>query len=279
MKQLLFFLLTAVILASACDDPHTYVPACRYDAPFPKQNKQLTAVLGEQLSIRHRNQTLTFDVFSDEASNTIIRHSTGDTLFHGTVSKFRNLYFFSSLRPDGSYWIHAVQKKGKLLYGLTEAWEQMWRLQGITEPGNPFYKLLSNANADGSEIVLHPQKQLMKQLYTGLLNDDVPDTIVSMQEQVIAYNDPAKSVVKDDPEELELLARVYPNPTTDVLHVDLQQDGATFQLMTVDGHALQQGQLQARSNTIDLRQYAEGMYLLRLSNGVQSETVRIMKAH
>ena len=74
----------------------------------------------------------------------------------------------------------------------------------------------------------------------------------------------------------------WPNPTTDILHVQLQ-DGSnaqdyTYQLFNLSGKLLQGGHLTGNNSQIDVRRYTSGVYFLKLENSLhQIQTVKLIK--
>ena len=75
--------------------------------------------------------------------------------------------------------------------------------------------------------------------------------------------------------------RTWPNPTTDILHVQLLDEGNrdyTYQLFNLNGKLLQGGHLTDNSTEIDVRSLVSGVYLLRLENSLhQTQIVKFIK--
>ena len=74
---------------------------------------------------------------------------------------------------------------------------------------------------------------------------------------------------------------VWPNPTTDILHVQLLDDpnmqDYTYQLFSLTGKLLQGGHLTDNSE-IDVRKYTSGVYFLKIENSLhQIQTVKFIK--
>ena len=84
-----------------------------------------------------------------------------------------------------------------------------------------------------------------------------------------------------DPEEFEFFSKVYPNPTTNFVNVELQQKTKVRYLLTdFKGKMVFQGQFTDRQNQIDLSSQTKGFYYLTLINPFdnQKETIKILKA-
>ena len=75
--------------------------------------------------------------------------------------------------------------------------------------------------------------------------------------------------------------QVWPNPTTDVLHLQLLDDsdsqGYTYQLFSLTGKLLQGGRLSDNAE-IDVRSFVSGIYFLKIENRLhQTQTVKFIK--
>ena len=70
--------------------------------------------------------------------------------------------------------------------------------------------------------------------------------------------------------------RVYPNPVTDKLNIELQEK-AELVILNAVGAVVYKTAADAGANTIDLTSYAPGLYMLRLSNSKGIKTTRINK--
>jgi hypothetical protein len=71
---------------------------------------------------------------------------------------------------------------------------------------------------------------------------------------------------------------VYPNPTVDVVRIQYNGSMAQWQLHTMDGKLVTQGQLAQGTNSIDMMPLAQATYLLTVTDGNrQRNTYRIQK--
>jgi hypothetical protein len=74
---------------------------------------------------------------------------------------------------------------------------------------------------------------------------------------------------------------VYPNPTTDVLWVDVEQEfiadqNASIRLFDMNSRLIKQGPLSFHQK-IDISEFAEGMYLIVVENGTERLTRKVLK--
>jgi hypothetical protein len=138
MKKLLTFIIFSVFLIVSCGPSAEEIAAMKrcaqeeidietairenlqntFDAPFPKRNRNLAKILGDTLQIEGRCFPLTFKILYTRKSNLIININTGDTLFKGTVCKYRDLFYFSEQINDTSFRIFALKITDSLIYGF-----------------------------------------------------------------------------------------------------------------------------------------------------------------
>ena len=92
--------------------------------------------------------------------------------------------------------------------------------------------------------------------------------------------DTSKTVAQIDPEHFEFFSKVYPNPTTDFVNIELQQKNKiAYKLTDLNGRTILQGQFADIINKIDLSKQTAGIYYLTLINLTdnQKETTKIIR--
>ena len=274
LRQL--FWLTIVL--SSCDHSLEKFPKTTFDSPFPKRNRDLTNILGDNLTIKSGTDTLSLTISALKNYNLITDSKTHDTLFKGTVCKFRGLYYFNQQLNDTSFFIYAVKLTDNLVYGLFTAWEQINFVEKSVENGQ-HKKIVKYPTAD--IIRLHPDKRELKNLYSAIIDSIAPDTILQLKEITPTQTaDTSKTVAQIDPEDFEFFSKVYPNPTTDFVNIELQQKNKiAYQLTDLNGKTILQGQFTDITNKIDLSKQTAGIYYLTLINPTenQKETTKIIK--
>jgi hypothetical protein len=73
--------------------------------------------------------------------------------------------------------------------------------------------------------------------------------------------------------------QVFPNPTTDQFIIsNPEMKVAEFNLMDLNGKTLKTGALTTATETINVSNLPEGVYMLRISSKGQFETIRLIKA-
>lgn len=273
-------ILTCIIVLASCDDAKTLKPLSTFDAPFPKRNKNLSMILGDYVTIKTAtDDTLTLKITSNQNNNLIINSESGDTVFFGTVSKFRGLYYFSEQVNDSSYWIYAVKISDNLIYGLTTKWVQLFFVDDAIKNGSN-KKLVKYISADTSMIRLYSDKRELKKLFSSIIDQIQPDTIINFQNTDPVTEGPTSIVEAIDPEDFNYFFKAYPNPTSGIITIELQQKSKpVYQLSDLNGNIVFEGRFENFSNQIDLSSQKPGMYSLTLinANGKQQESIKIMK--
>lgn len=77
-------------------------------------------------------------------------------------------------------------------------------------------------------------------------------------------------------ENILLKLQSYPNPTNDFATISLEEE-ATYSLINIQGRILQQGQFTIGDNTLDVSQYARGLYFINVKTVVGNTTLKLIK--
>lgn len=266
-----------ILLSSCTGNVEIMFPKTTFDSPFPKRNRDLTNILGSNLTIKSGKDTLKLAIYAFKNYNLIIESNTGDTIFKGTVCKFRGLYYFNQQLNDTSYWIYAVKLYDNLIYGLNSAWVQTLLVDKAIEDGR-HKKLVKYQSAE--RIRLHPDKRELKNLFSAIIDSITPDTILQFRETAQILTDTSKVVALIDPEDFEFFSKVYPNPVIDIVNIELQfKSKIAYQLKDLNGKTVLQGQFTNVTNKIDISGQTSGIYYLTLINSTdnQKETTKIIK--
>ncbi len=268
-----------LILLVACGDSSTPVRSS-FDAPFPKRNKDLTAILGDELTLKSGDDTIHLKIHSLDGINLITNAVSGDTLFIGQVSKFRNMYYLSRRIDDSSYWIHAIKIKDKLVYGLLRERDQLHNLDYDLLSGE-HANLLKYFNSDSAFIRLHTtKKQVMKALY-ACVTAMIPDTILYAESKPDAASRLTTAITEAEKDDYDIVTNVYPNPVADYLTIEIPLgDALQYELTDLKGNLVRSGGLNDVSNKVDISAQADGIYILRVLKPAsnQSESIKIIKA-
>ncbi|MCH2199206.1 MAG: T9SS type A sorting domain-containing protein [Flavobacteriales bacterium] len=75
----------------------------------------------------------------------------------------------------------------------------------------------------------------------------------------------------------KLSLKVWPNPASDILNIQLNIASAEYRLTDINGRLIQAGNLNAYLNTINVTNLAKGMYVLEVRSGAASQMVRVMR--
>lgn len=248
-----------------------------FDAPFPKRNRNLSAILGDTLRIRGKCMPLTFRIVSSKKQNFIIEIQTGDTLFKGKVSKHRELYYFSEQVNDTSFRIFAWNITDSLIYGLQHYIQYAQVDSMILKAKHP--KLVQFIDKNKHTIRLRPEKKELRKLFTSLLADTEPFEIIQPTPYSSSHQ-PEQTPAFAEADDFELLSKVYPNPVTDILTIELHEKSRAtpYYLSDLNGKIILKGILHGISNKFDISHLPNGMYILTLtSSDEETETIKIVK--
>ncbi len=247
-----------------------------FDKPFPKRNINLSNILGDTFSILGNCCQLNFRIISNRKSNTIIDLETDKTIFTGTVSKYKGHYYLSEQLDDTTYRISAMQIGTDSIYGFQKA-PQYVQVDAEIEKGNDV-KLIKYIDMQTHAIRLHPDKKALRKLFDKISPNTKAFKIIQADKTPAAFDRADENIT--DPEDLELVASVYPNPGSDYINVELQQQGkSTYNLIDVNGNITLSGQLNEKTNQLNLQNQKAGSYLLCITNteGNQKEVIKIIK--
>jgi hypothetical protein len=276
--QLRTGLLILSVLMFSCQEGKFFMPKSSFEGPFPKRNKNPTAVLGRQIWVKRGNDTIGIRVVSGKGYNLLLDEQ-GDTLFQGTASRFRSLYFLSRQLNDSSFQIHALKIKGKLIYGLQGAWVQGFLVDNQIERGI-WPQLVKYVTPDSTSYKLKTDKKLLRKLFVTILQTLPPDTLINMSPEREVEEAELISTQWDS-EESEYISGIYPNPVRDKLTINLRSEGRlTYRLTGVNGVLMREGKLDEEKNTLFVGDIPAGMYVLTLLNPASGdrEVMKIVKA-
>ncbi len=283
----LYFLvvLVSLFLVSCVNNKDMWnkvIPKNTFEGPFPKKNKDLSDILGKRIVLTIDKDTVKLNIGMKGGLNLVTMENTGDTLFCGTVSKFRGLYYFSQKLADTAYWIFAVKKEDNKLWGINGMLIEGQKIDREVKSGK-YPGLVKYINKDSSIIRLHADKKLIKKLLASYVDSLSPYTILSMDnfaDTNFSMKDSDKFVSAIDTDEFELISKVYPNPATDEVNVDLQNKRKViYKLSDMHGKAIRNGEFTDINNKIDLGDLPSGIYIITAStvDNKTSESVKILK--
>lgn len=278
MKLTKYLLLILIIIFSCkkAEAPAEEMPISTFDSPFPKNNKQLDRIFGEKLLIKSYNDTLILKIKSNKENN-LITNKDGDTIFFGKVCKYRDYYYFNYKLNDSSYYISAFKIKGDLIYGLNFLPQYFAVDENILKGG--YKKELVSINSDTSVIRLKTNKVELKKLFTIIMNNIEPDTLINSESSLnnISKNESVTEKDEDDSENLEYSVKAYPNPAVDFINVETNKK-SSFQLFNSSNKLTLEGQLNDVKNKVDISNQQSGLYFLIVKNieNSQSKTMKIL---
>jgi len=279
LKRILILSLLAIVFSckqaeAPAEEAPVIEPISTFDAPFPKNNKQLSKIFGNLLIVKSNSDTLFLKITSSKNDNLITDTRSGDTIFFGKACKFREFYYFSQKVNDTSYYISAFRIKHNLIYGLNCS-SQYYDVDENIIKGNS-KELIKFINSDTSLIRLKPNKKELRKLFGLIMSKAIPDTILNSETDLNKIAERESSFEKET-EEIENKIKVYPNPAIDHINVETKRK-CKYLLTDINGKVVMQGNLGESENRINISNNKTGIYLLTVTEiqNNEKQTVKIM---
>lgn len=281
------------LLVTSCSDEVTIKIKSSFDSPFPKRTKDLTWNLGKDFSLKRESDTLDFKVTfnKDNRYNYIIEKKAHDTVFAGTVCKYKGLYYFNRQINDTSYWIYAVKIQNGTIIGLQTDWIQMlsWDskfdrfLINPKDVKNAKSSVLKYVDLNKDIIKLTPEKRVMKKFYEAIIDSLPIDTLINWYKPIQDIEIEKKltdiELLETNIDQLDIIDRLYPNPAKDNVTLVLNyQEIFQYGIFDINGKLIDNGKLKALKNNINTSYLKNGIYFLRVypSDNDEVETVKII---
>lgn len=256
------------ILFASCKQSETIaiLPISTFESPFPKNNKLLTEIFGNEILIKSDGDTLRFKIVSNKNNNLITREN-GDTVFYGKVCKYREFYYLNNKLNDSSYYLSALKIKGNLIYGLNP-WSQYYDVDNAILNGE-YRKYIKSINSDTTTIKLRINKPEMKKLFNTILVKYSPDTILNKncKRQELSKKIISNEIIEN---KNEFFFKVYPNPARELINVTVK-DFSYYNLFDGNRKIILQGNLTEFENSIDIRKQKPGLYFLEVINNEKTK--------
>lgn len=264
-----------------------------FDGPFPKRSKNLMHTLGNSFLLKTWSDTISYlvDFRKSDRYNFIIEEETRDTIFQGTICKYRGLYYLNEKINDTTFLIYAIEIYNETIKGLNTKWIQMskwnehlefWLTQEGQEKINSKPSFIICADPTKRIIRLDPDKKELRKFYSAILDSLEPDTILNWVEPIVE-----SPIIKETTkikegltEQLELINNVYPNPAKDHCIIEFNDiDLYYFGLYDETGKLLKRGMLKNKKNKIDLTELNNGIYYIRVHSDQMDdlETIKLIK--
>jgi hypothetical protein len=269
------------LLLCGCDDLNKLVPNISFDSPFPKPQKNLSYILGNQFTYVSDNDTQTVNVSFDSKTklNLLTNVKSGDTLSRCWVSKFRQLYYFSEQLDDTSFWIYAVKINDKEIKGLQGGWEQMLFLENEIEKGK-YSELVKYRDTANKVIRLTYNKTKLKGFYKSIIDSLPTLKITNVIEDNKEINQVDTITAMTSKEILEqsssIVKTVYPNPAVDNFNIEFDEEGNfKVEIYDISGKNVKSLQLNSDRINITLKGIRPGTYYVKATQQESNESALI----
>lgn len=257
----------------------------RFQSEFPKRYRNLKDKFGDEILIKRGKDTLKVEFKFEKKSK--INHIVinNDTVFSGTVTKYKKKYYLSREIKDSTFFIHAISIKKDLIKGLGYEVEQMLLVDDFFN--QKLYKdplkrkcVPLIKHKDSTCVILKTDKKLVGSLFNFILNEIRPDTLIR-QQQVMDSVSVIKLLTDTVKSNLEPTYQVYSNPLDREVIVKCKQQKKCRCIITdTGGKVVYTSQLQNEVNNITVNGVA-GFYIVSIYNSgnekIQSSKVYIGK--
>lgn len=267
-----------------------------FESPFPKREKNLWWKLGSQFSVIRDNDTITYNLTfkRDNRTNLIVNDKTKDTIFYGTVNKYRGLYYFNYQRNDSSFLISGIDidknifNNHNTITDLRSTLFQIFYLADSLENGK-YQKLITRVDSNKNIVWLKPDKKILDKFYSSIIDSIPRDTIIDIIKDselktvnwdTSQISESRENISSINGEEYGIIKKIYPNPINDYCILEIYQNGDYyFDLTTTSGKIIKRKRIDSDIERIDLTGIQSGIYILRVYpfDKKDVESVKIIK--
>lgn len=254
-----------ILLSFGCGEPEKYIapPKSSFAGSFPKRNIQLPKHLGNAITVKRGNDTITFNFYANADSN-VISSSRDGVIFTGKATRSWFDYYLNEKVNDSTYRIGIIRIKDNLIWGLQDPLEQMFFLDSLSKNKN-FAPMIVRSNENEIRWK-NSSKKDMRKLYENVLAYLVPDTIIGTSGTISPGADTLAVDAMED-EDPGMLSRIYPNPVRDKLTVELAAKmNLHYEISDANGKILRSGKLYEQTTELDVASLPAGNYQLVLTD-------------
>ncbi|MFB6257917.1 MAG: T9SS type A sorting domain-containing protein [Flavobacteriales bacterium] len=227
--------------------------------------------MGERFALLKNGDTALYRLSFNRSDryNSIVKMPEQDTVFYGTVSKYKGLYFLNERRPNARFWIGAIEiEKGLFqgtpkIHGLGTLREQMHHLEEKVRAGK-LNHLVKEGHGSEEKILLRPEESSLYQVYSSILDSIPPDTLVDTDESSVPSDD-GKEKLFPDKKEASIVKKFYPNPAREECHLVMREKGSwNYLLVDMQGKKKREASFEGERTRIDISHLKAGTYVLRI---------------
>lgn len=287
MLKIIPFLLLFSLFMTSCDEAEKIT----YIDKFPKRKKDLRWKLGNSFMVKNGKDTSNYSIKYDDASKTnYIISESNDTIFKGSISKYRGLYYFDYQLNDTSFWIYTVEintgifDEVKTIRGMGEMYSQMLMLKEEIEKGN-FSSLIQYKDTNENNYRLEPDKKIMHEFYTAAIDSFKYDTLI-LKEDIISekiendLNILIDESISVDFEDYLIYSNVFPNPFAESFTIKLNESSNyKYELFDKSGKLMQSAVFKGYTKKVNAGNLSSGLYILKITdlNTNNSEDLKLIK--
>lgn len=273
MRYLSIFLLSSLLIGFlACNNIETSQSIdITYDSPFPKRSQNLKLFLGDQITLKNGNDTITFTIDYDRKTkiSTIFYEPDHDTIFNGSASRYKGLIFLNQKINDTAYYIYALEIENNTIKGLTSYWSQMNDIVEYLDL-DKFKSIVMYRNDSTHVIRLTPDKKTLKELYGIVLYHTPADTILEFEDNfdIEMMKDTIRNISSDlkmISNEKELVTSYYPNPVSNKMTIELSKSSEYYlKVFDIKGQLVMSSEFTSNMYELEMTGVAKGNYIIAI---------------
>ena len=273
--------LCLLLLLAACDEPKIV-----FSEAFPKKAIDMTRVWGDQLRVQEGDKITSLDIeFHEKTRKTLITHAnteqqTIDTLFYGLIARSRGIHYFSTEWESGKWTIQAVDIGEDSISSFWEPTANLSYLEANLSNNDLHNLIVANDTAKGGNIVLATDKKVLHRYFKKAAKAaPYALKILDESDNISPAEEAPDTPVTPDLVTETLAVKLFPNPATDYSTIQFREPGTyNIELTDASGRQLFSNQVTGSNTTLDLKAYANGIYLLQVKSedSETTETVEMM---
>ena len=246
----------------------------KFESPFQKNYKNLVWKLGNQIVLANDGDTTVYNIDYDRKTkhNLIFDTTANDTVFYGTVCKYKGLYFLNEKIADSTYWIYAIKIDNDKITGFNSLFLQMNKLDkkykkllNLEDFENDEFPMIQSVDKEASLIILKPDKKSMLSFYNSIIDSTIAYYFVknsSIPEVEMETSQEADSFIFADNN--QIVDKIFPNPVQKILHIDLILPNCTYKIIDIKGNIIKDGKFEDQRNQLVVSYFSKGEYLIIL---------------
>lgn len=262
MKNILTLTFIATILLG-CGE---FEPNVDFAEPIKGRTINLSNKVGDSFQILRENDTINYSLYFEKSTeyNYLLKSNT-DTVFIGTVTKRNELFLLNRPLKNGKFAIHALKFTDSTVTGLETEWLQSNIINNRLDSGNYSNLIIDTVGVN----TVQAKKKDGKEIFRFVIEQLEPEKLIPYNPDYLADDYENDTLIsKSDNQtitETVLIKKVYPNPFTDNITVELSEKAPyVFKVFDVNGKHIKTSKLNTANMKMELPNLKSGYYILQI---------------